>query len=146
MSIKEVDVRRAREMQEREGYVYVDVRSIPEYEQGHPAGAVNVPLLHLDPAGGQMTPNPEFPAVMQANFASDAKLLVGCQSGGRSARAAELLQALGYRDVYNVRGGFGGQMDRAGAVLAPGWAQEGLPVERAPAEGSYDALRGKSQG
>ena len=37
MPVKEVDVRRAREMQEAEGYTYVDVRSIPEYEQGHPA-------------------------------------------------------------------------------------------------------------
>ena len=33
-----------------EGWIYLDVRSIPEFELGHPAGAVNVPLLHM-PAG-----------------------------------------------------------------------------------------------
>src|SRR4051812_21955325 len=30
-----------------DGWAYLDVRSIPEFEQGHPPGAVNVPLLHL---------------------------------------------------------------------------------------------------
>ena len=47
-----------------------------------PAGAHNVPLLHYDAQTGQQTPNPEFLAVMQANFADDAKLLIGCQVGG----------------------------------------------------------------
>ena len=43
MSFANVSVREARDKQ-REGYIYVDVRSIPEFEQGHPEGAVNVPL------------------------------------------------------------------------------------------------------
>ncbi|HEY3253455.1 MAG TPA: rhodanese-like domain-containing protein, partial [Polyangiaceae bacterium] len=29
-----------------QGHVYVDVRSEPEFEAGHPAGALNVPLLN----------------------------------------------------------------------------------------------------
>ena len=49
MSFANVSVREARDKQ-REGYTYVDVRSIPEFEQGHPEGAVNVPLLHRDDA------------------------------------------------------------------------------------------------
>ena len=148
MPVKEVDVRRAREMQEAEGYTYVDVRSIPEYEQGHPAGGVNVPLLHLDQTAGQMRPNPEFLAVMQAGFSKTAKLVVGCQMGGRSARAAEMLAAEGYEHVYNVRGGFGGSFDRqTGNVVDIGWAQAGLPVETQAAPGStYTELRGKLTG
>ena len=30
-----------------EGWVYLDVRSIPEFDDGHPPGAANVPLLHF---------------------------------------------------------------------------------------------------
>ena len=39
-----------------QGWTYLDVRSIPEFEGGHPAGAANVPLLHMQ--GGRMAPNP----------------------------------------------------------------------------------------
>ena len=53
MSFENVSVREAHEKQ-GQGYTYVDVRSIPEFEQGHPAGAVNVPLLHRDGRSGQM--------------------------------------------------------------------------------------------
>src|SRR5918997_1398976 len=84
-----------------EGHTYVDVRSEPEFVQGHPAGAVNVPLLHRDERTGQMVPNREFLSVMQANFPPDAKLLLGCQMGGRSAQATQMLEGAGYKDVSN---------------------------------------------
>ena len=54
-----------------------------------------------------MTSNAEFLTVMQANYPTDAKLLIGCQVGGRSARAAEMLAAAGYDTAINVKGGFG---------------------------------------
>jgi rhodanese-related sulfurtransferase len=144
MSIKNVTVREAHQKQ-AEGYTYVDVRSVPEFEAGHPAGAVNVPLLHRDERTGQMVPNREFLSVMHANFRSDAKLLIGCQVGGRSAQAAQLLASSGYADVSNVLGGYGGARDPlTGAVRAEGWAQSGLPVETtAPARG-YEDLRAKA--
>ena len=72
---------------QQKGHTYVDIRSSAEFESGHPAGALNVPLIEQDEESGMMLPNPDFVRVMQANFAPDAKLLVGCQSGGRSARA-----------------------------------------------------------
>ncbi|MCA9595042.1 MAG: hypothetical protein KC776_17110, partial [Myxococcales bacterium] len=34
----------------KDGYVYVDVRSQPEFEAGHVPGSLNVPLLHMGPA------------------------------------------------------------------------------------------------
>ena len=147
MSVKHVDVRQARELQSNDGYTYVDVRSMPEYDRGHPAGAHNVPLLHLDPATRQMLPNADFVAVMQASYAPDAKLLIGCQMGGRSARAADILAASGYTDVSNVLGGFGGARDRAtGQVVSEGWAEAGLPVEAdATPGGSYAELRDSAQ-
>ena len=145
MSIKHVDVRQAYVLQNGEGYLYVDVRSIPEYQKGHPAGSHNVPLLHFDAQTGQMRPNAEFLSVMQANYPLDAKLLIGCQVGGRSAQAAQMLASLGYADVSNVLGGFGGAKDPAtGQFINEGWAQAGLPVESETPDGAgYDELRGK---
>jgi len=148
MSVKQVGVKDAHTLQTDEGYTYIDVRSTPEYDQGHPAGALNVPLLHFDPATRQMQPNLDFLAVVKATQAADAKLLIGCQMGGRSARAAEMLAAAGYTDVSNVLGGFGGARDQfTGQMVNEGWAQAGLPVESAaPPGGSYDELRSKVKG
>ena len=126
------------------GATYVDVRSVPEFAQAHPTGAVNVPLFHAD-SRGQMAPNAEFLAVMQAAFPPEAKLLLGCLSGARSQRAAEILAEAGYRDVANVRSGFGGARDFLGRIVEPGWADLGLPVESETHPGSsYESLRGKA--
>ena len=109
MGLKDVDVRTAFELQSREGYTYVDVRSVPEYDGGHAQGAHNVPLLHRDPATGQMLPNPEFLAGDAGQLPAERpSSSIGCQMGGRSARAAQVLAAAGYEDVANVRGGYGG--------------------------------------
>ena len=91
MAIKHVDVEEAYRLQAGEGYAYIDVRSIPEYEGGHPAGTHNVPLLHYDAQTGHKTPNQEFLAVMEANYPHDARLLIGCQVGGRSTQAVQML-------------------------------------------------------
>ena len=126
-------------LQGNTGYVYVDVRSTPEYELCHPAGAYNVPLFHRQATG--MTPNPDFLQVMEKAFPPESKLLVGCQSGQRSARAAEALVAAGYTCVANVRGGFGGVRDQFGRVVEKGWLELGLPVEQgSPADQGYAAL------
>jgi rhodanese-related sulfurtransferase len=109
-----------------EGYVYLDVRSEPEFEQGHAPGALNVPLLHQGPAG--LTANPEFQAVMEAAFAKDEKLLVACKAGGRSLKAAALLEAAGYTNVREMRAGWDGGKDAFGRP-EPGWSKKGLPVE-----------------
>jgi rhodanese-related sulfurtransferase len=118
---------------QQQGYTYVDVRSTREFADGHPAGAVNVPLV--EPDMGQMLPNPDFARVMQHEFAPDAKLLVGCQVGGRSARAAQMLRSFGFTDVVNVRGGFAGMRDPMGRTIDPGWVERDLPVETGQPEG-----------
>jgi rhodanese-related sulfurtransferase len=122
-----------------DGWIYLDVRSIPEFEQGHPVGAANVPLLHM--VNGRMSPNPDFQRVVQSNFAKDANLVVGCKAGGRSLQAASLLEAAGYTSVVDMQGGFHGERDNFGRVSCVGWAEAGLPVEQAaPAEKTYAAL------
>jgi rhodanese-related sulfurtransferase len=122
-----------------EGWTYVDVRSEPEFEQGHPAGAINIPLMHAGPSG--MVPNPDFMQVVEAVLPKDSRLVIGCQSGGRSLRAAQLLESAGYRQIVDQRAGFGGARDGTGRVAEPGWAAEKLPVGTGkPAKGSYSDL------
>lgn len=144
MTVKHVTVREAHQKQ-TDGYIYVDVRSVPEFEAGHPAGAVNVPLLHFDERTRQMTPNREFVEVMRASFPPDARLLIGCQVGGRSLQAAQMLVGSGYRDVSNVVGGYAGARDpMTGALRAEGWTQAGLPSESDAPGRNYDDVRAKA--
>jgi glyoxylase-like metal-dependent hydrolase (beta-lactamase superfamily II)/rhodanese-related sulfurtransferase len=70
----------------------VDVRSEAEHAGGHIAGALNIPLTHLDERIG------EIPA--------GRPVAVHCEGGYRSAIAASLLQKLGRRDVHDMVGGY----------------------------------------
>ena len=142
MTIKHVTVQQAHQ-QQGAGATYLDVRSIAEFEQGHPEGAFNVPLRHLDPQTGQMRPNPQFLDVVKANFPAETSMVVGCKMGGRSQQACELLANAGYQDVANVLGGWGG----APQMGHTGWLQAGLPVETAADQArEYDALHKKTSG
>lgn len=132
---RRVSADEAKKLMDTEGYVYVDVRSVPEFEAGHPTGAYNVPLLHMGPQG--MAPNPQFMAAMENAFAKDEKLIVACKAGGRSARAAAMLEAAGFTNVIDQRAGF----DGAGE---PGWRTKGLPVSRAAGpDRTWDAVQAK---
>jgi rhodanese-related sulfurtransferase len=126
-----------------EGWTYVDVRTAQEFEAGHPAGAVNVPLMHAGPGG--MTPNPDFVRVMNAAFAKDAKIVLGCKAGSRSLRAAQALAADGFTQLLEQRAGWDGARDSFGQVTEPGWSRVGLPVEQgAPSGSSYEDLKRKA--
>ena len=125
-----------------QGYRYIDVRTEGEFANGHPVGAVNIPVVLADPVTRQMTLNPEFLTVVEAHFSRDASIIVGCQAGGRSLRAAELLTQAGYTNVANMQGGFSGMRDQTGQTVIPGWAESGLPVSHdCGPESSYAGLR-----
>jgi len=144
MSYRDIASQEAHDLLESDaGYRYIDVRSTGEFTNGHPAGAVNIPIAHREELG--MVPNPDFLKVVDINFERDDKLIVGCQSGGRSMRAAEALIAAGFTDVANVRGGFGGARNEGGEVLEKGWFELGLPVEYGESEGRTYAARGGSR-
>jgi rhodanese-related sulfurtransferase len=141
---KQISVTDARQLLDQ-GAIYVDVRSTVEFEMSHPAGAINIPLLHRDPASGQMSPNPDFVRVMQATFPPETNLLIGCQVGGRSMRAAQVLESFGFTNLSNVKGGFGGMKDPMGRTVDPGWAESGLPVDAGAPEGrSYAHVAAKA--
>ena len=124
------------------GYTYLDVRTVAEYTASHPQGAQNIPVMIQSTQG--MTPNPDFLDVVAATYPKDAKLVVGCKAGGRSLRAAEMLVGAGYTNVIDQRAGFEGPRDAFGAVVEPGWAPQGLPVETETPGGSYAELRKKA--
>ena len=124
-------------------YVYLDVRSVPEFEAGHAPGAINIPIMHFTPGAG-MSPNQDFTAVVEAALPKDAKLVIGCKSGGRSARACDVMSQMGYTNVANIRGGFVGAMDNLGRVTEPGWSMLNLPTcTECSNEASYEALAKK---
>jgi rhodanese-related sulfurtransferase len=110
-----------------EGYAYVDVRTGVEFASGHPAGSVNVPLLVDGPRGRVL--NECFVGEILARFPRDAKLVLGCRSGQRSLRAAELLESIGFEHLVDQRAGFDGVRDAFGGVVEPGWLGSGLAVE-----------------
>ncbi len=118
-----------------EGYVYLDVRSVPEFEAGHPKGAYNIPLMHATRTG--MSPNTHFMEEVAKTFPTDAKIVVGCKSGGRSVGAVGLMEMAGYQDLLEQRAGFDGN----GAE--PGWSQTDLPQSNVPEPGrAYVDLKG----
>ena len=136
MAVKRVSPEDARELMEKEGYTYLDVRSVQEFEAGHPTGAFNIPLMHMGPAG--MAPNPDFLGVVQTAFPTDAKLVLGCKAGGRSLRAAEMMEASGFSAVVDQRAGFEGNATEAG------WRPRGLPTAAKAEPGrAYESLRAK---
>ena len=140
MNVKRVSPEEALSLLEKEGYAYVDVRSVPEFESGHPKGAYNVPLAHLGPQG--MSPNLDFLAVMQKTFPKESKLVVGCKTGGRSLQAATLLLSSGWQSIIDQRAGFQGTMDSAGRP-EPGWGPKGLPSSQTAERGrSWAELKG----
>lgn len=112
-----------------EGYVLVDVRTVEEFDAGHPAGAFNVPVAH---AGG---PNPSFVAAMERRFQKGDGIVVSCLAGGRSLRAATMLEAAGFTRVVDQRAGWGGAKDPFGRVSEPGWSAAGLPTATAAEPG-----------
>ena len=72
--------------------VLLDVRQIPEHEQGN--------------IGGQLIQLDQLPArIGEMEDHKDQKIVVYCRSGGRSGRAVQFLQANGYTGATNLRGG-----------------------------------------
>ena len=78
---------------DRRAYFIVDVRERAELDGplGHIEGATHAPLAEL--------------AAIAAAWRRDRPIAVVCRSGGRAARAADLLFDLGFGDVHQVIGG-----------------------------------------
>ena len=89
----------------------IDVRTSDEWQSGHIAGAIHVPITELDAriAGLQLDPTRPIVAI--------------CRAAHRSIPAVRLLRRHGFDNACQLQGG----------MLA--WQQSGLPVERDGADG-----------
>jgi len=140
MAVRRVEPDEAARLVE-EGWTYLDVRSVAEFEAGHAPGAYNIPLLDFV-AGQGLVPNTNFLVEVLAAFDVDLPLVVACKAGGRSARAAAMLAESGFTKVVDMRGGFYGEVDSDGRVSCQGWAPRGLPVVTGDEPGrSHEDLR-----
>jgi len=88
--ISEVDAAGAQALA---GALWVDVREIDEWEQGHLPGAVLVPRGNLESRIERIAPDKSQPVVLY------------CAVGARSAFSAKSLAELGYTDVHSLAGG-----------------------------------------
>lgn len=128
MPIRNLDPQAAHaEMQATPGHAFLDVRTVEEFDAGHPAGAVNVPWALRDPSGA-MAPNPGFVAAVQQRVAKGTRVYASCLGGVRSLNALRALESAGYADLVNVSSGWGGQKDPMGRIVVKGWKDSGLPV------------------
>ena len=97
-TVAKIDVNSAQEyVAQHENAVIMDVRTPVEYEMSHITGAMNVNVQ-----------NDDFVS-MVAGLDKDKTYLVHCTrnpADGRSARALETLQELGFRNLYNLEGGY----------------------------------------
>jgi rhodanese-related sulfurtransferase len=57
----------------------------------------------------------------------DAKIILSCRSGDRSARAADIMAGNGYTNVYTQIEGFEGDLSADGRRSVNGWKNAGLP-------------------
>ncbi len=88
-----------------DGTNILDVRTPGEVAQGYVEGAVNVNINDADFAEKvKQKLNPEIPVA------------VYCKMGGRSARAANTLESIGFQTIYNYTGGMNE------------WSREGKPT------------------
>ncbi|MBQ1215388.1 MAG: rhodanese-like domain-containing protein [Firmicutes bacterium] len=83
----------AKEMMDSQEVVILDVREQDEFDSGHIAGAVLLPVGSISEAtAAEVIPK------------KDSVVLVYCRSGNRSKTASEKLVELGYTKVYEFGG------------------------------------------
>ncbi|WP_338052600.1 rhodanese-like domain-containing protein [Rhodocyclus purpureus] len=105
--------------------IIVDVRTAEEYKYvGHVPGA---PLVQWQ-SGPALVRNPRFTKELGARAGKEDVILLLCRSGKRSAAAAEAATRAGFRNVFNIREGFEGDISADGQRGATGgWRYHGLP-------------------
>nr|WP_289038057.1 rhodanese-like domain-containing protein [uncultured Allobacillus sp.] len=89
--ISNIDVNEAKKKMKDKKVQFIDVRTPGEYKANHAKPFKNYPLFSL---------KKDLSSLDQEN-----EVVVICQSGMRSTKAAKLLKKNGFSHVYNVQGG-----------------------------------------
>ena len=93
MIIIKVNLKKAKEILDKTNGVLLDVRSHQEYNEEHLPGAININLYDLKKEITDKIKNKE------------TTIVVYCSCGVRSKKAKEILEELGYTEVYNLKEG-----------------------------------------
>ena len=101
--LKEINALTLNKWLQRQQVLLIDVREIEEFMAEHIAEAKLMPLSQFDPT---MIPRD-----------TKQKIVLQCQSGGRSAEAAQKMFELGFEEIYHLRGGL------------PTWKAAGYPTQ-----------------
>jgi phage shock protein E len=72
--------------------IWVDVRSVDEYQQSHIAGDLHIPYQSI------------VTGMEKHSIEKNAAIKLYCRSGGRAGKAKRSLEAAGYTDVINAGG------------------------------------------
>ena len=90
------------------GATLIDVREDNEFEAGHAAGSVHMGrgIIERD--------------IVHTFPEKDVELVLYCGGGYRSALATDMLQKMGYTNVWSMAGGW------------KAWVAAGLPTEKQP--------------
>lgn len=80
--------------QETSDYYLIDVRTAGEFNAGAIEGAVNYDLL-----------NGDFEKAMK-ELDSEKPVYVYCAKGGRSSKAAGMMEKAGFKDIKELKGGY----------------------------------------
>ncbi len=98
MAVEQIEVTAAKDyVTQHDNAVIMDVRTPVEYDMSHITGAMNVNVQDDD-----------FES-MVAGLDKDKTYLVHCTrnpGNGRSSRALETLQSLGFKNLYSLEGGY----------------------------------------
>lgn len=90
---RQISQEEAKQMMNAGGVIVLDVREQDEYDAGHIAGAVLLPVGTVDETSAQ-----------NAIPSKDSTVLVYCRSGNRSKTASQKLADLGYTQVFEFGG------------------------------------------
>ncbi|MCX7073649.1 MAG: rhodanese-like domain-containing protein [Methylococcales bacterium] len=88
-----VSPQQAAQMQTQQNAVIIDVRENDEWNAGHIAGAIHIPLGEIQTRVGELAKYKNQAVIMQ------------CRSGTRSEKAAGILAKSGFTNVHNMDGG-----------------------------------------
>lgn len=92
-TLSSVSPQQAAQMQSQQKAVIVDVRENDEWNAGHIAGAIHIPLSEI--------PN----RVDELAKYQNSQLIMQCRSGARSTKAVDILTKAGFSNVHNLDGG-----------------------------------------
>ena len=105
--ILDIEVAEFQQLISKNNVQLIDVRTPVEFKKGHLKNAKLINFFDKD-----------FKSEILKKIDKNKPVYVYCKSGGRSAKAAKIYKAAGFKKVFNLLGGFNA------------WSASGLEIEK----------------